>query len=353
MFTVFPINDLFSDPGVYLEFKYRHQALLFDLGDIHRLTPRQILKIDYIFVSHTHMDHFIGFDHLLRICLGRDKRLHLFGPRGFLEHVSNRLLSYNWNLVNNYANDLAITAVEIDSGRRLTGQFSCKSSFQLQTPPVEEDFDGVLIKTPYFTMKGAILDHRIPVLAFRFEEESRVNIKKNALLEMSLPTGPWLMDLKELILKGHDDTCPVRIWWRDGERRIREKWALLGELRDRLVVIKGGRRLGYITDALGSPANAGKIVELVKDTDQLFIEATFLHGDIEAALKKSHLTARQAGALAREAGVKNLNLFHFSPKYRGQEDLLNREADRAFRGEDTADWETLFLRPLNNVIQGG
>jgi ribonuclease Z len=67
MYNAALINDPFGDPGVYVECKYRREAVLFDLGDLHLLPPRKLLKIDYIFVSHTHMDHFIGFDHLLRL----------------------------------------------------------------------------------------------------------------------------------------------------------------------------------------------------------------------------------------------------------------------------------------------
>ena len=66
MFTAFLINDPSGDPGVYLEFKYRREVFLFDLGELQRLPPKQIRKITHIFVSHTHVDHFIGFDHLLR-----------------------------------------------------------------------------------------------------------------------------------------------------------------------------------------------------------------------------------------------------------------------------------------------
>jgi len=64
MFSAVPVNDPLGDPGVYVEFKYRKEAFLFDLGDISGLPARKILKIRYIFVSHAHMDHFIGFDHL-------------------------------------------------------------------------------------------------------------------------------------------------------------------------------------------------------------------------------------------------------------------------------------------------
>lgn len=80
MYSAFLINDPFGDPAVLIKSKYRHESVLFDLGDLHFLAPREILKIGHVFVSHTHMDHFIGFDTMLRICLGRNQRIRLFGP---------------------------------------------------------------------------------------------------------------------------------------------------------------------------------------------------------------------------------------------------------------------------------
>lgn len=84
------VNGPLGDPALYIDFKFAKRAILFDLGEIRSLSPRQILKVSQIFISHTHMDHFIGFDHLLRICLGRDKKIYLFGPPNFLGQLKIR-----------------------------------------------------------------------------------------------------------------------------------------------------------------------------------------------------------------------------------------------------------------------
>ncbi len=81
------VNDSFGDPALYVEFLFEKRALLFDLGDISSLATRRVLRLSHIFVSHTHMDHFMGFDRMLRMCPGRDKALHLWGPPGFIERV--------------------------------------------------------------------------------------------------------------------------------------------------------------------------------------------------------------------------------------------------------------------------
>ncbi len=332
MFSAQLVNDPFSDPGVYVEFKYRHSAILFDLGDLHDLSPRKLLKISHIFISHTHVDHFIGFDYLLRVCLGRDCHISLFGPPGFHQQVENKMNAYTWNLVENYTNDFALHVTEVHPDFKKTRKYRCRTAFKPETGEEQESFNGVLVENNFFSVRGAFLDHKIPCLAFSLLEKNRVNIKKNVLQEMGLPVGAWLMDLKDQILRGDPDDTPVRVYWKEGKEEKREKFIPLGELKSTIVKVTPGQKITYVTDAVYNEENSRKIVELAVDSELLFIEATFLHEDAGKASQKYHLTAFQAGTLARQAGAKRISLFHFSPKYKGSKDLLVEEAMRAFNG---------------------
>jgi ribonuclease Z len=95
------VNGPFEDPALFIPFFFQKRALLFDMGDLHRLAPKEILKLTHGFVTHTHMDHFVGFDTILRTFLGRQKTFHIFGPPKFLQNIEGKLASYTWNLVEN------------------------------------------------------------------------------------------------------------------------------------------------------------------------------------------------------------------------------------------------------------
>jgi len=330
MFSARLVNDPFGDPALYLDLRYRREALLFDLGDIQGLPPRMILKIDHIFVTHTHMDHFIGFDHLLRVCLGREKHLALFGPPGFIGNVEGKLRAYTWNLVENYTNDFRLIATEIHPDRTETAVFSCRQAFRPGMERREAPFDGTILEREAYRVKAIFLDHRVPCLAFRLEEKRRVNVMKSALEEMGLPGGEWINSLKDSIYRNDPDDRSFRARRKGEDRKIVERVLPLGELKEKIVKMTPGQKMVYISDVIYSPGNAERLVELARGADVLYIEACFLEEDRERAADKYHLTALQAGRLARLAGVKRFVLFHHSPKYRGMEERLEGEAMRAF-----------------------
>jgi ribonuclease Z len=333
MFSAELINDPFDDPGVYVKFKYKSEAILFDLGDLHHLPSRKILRISNIFVSHTHMDHFVGFDHILRICLGRNRHISLVGPPGFIKNVESKIAAYSWNLVESYENDFALHVTEVHENSRTTKSYHCRDAFRGETAEENRHFDGIVSESKNFIVRTVFLDHKIPSLAFSLKEKTHINILKNELREMGLPSGRWLTDLKELILRNEKDETPVIISGKNEERRMIETTLPLGLLK-KIVKITPGQKISYIADTLYSEENAAKIVDLANGSDIMFIEASFLDADAERAAEKYHLTAKQAGTLARKAKAKRIVVFHFSPKYKGQREILENEALAAFEDID-------------------
>lgn len=127
------INAPFDDPGVFVDFLFSRRAILFDLGTLSNFSTRKLLRTSHVFVSHAHIDHFIGFDHLLRLCLGREKRLHLYGPPGFVAQVRHRLAAYSWNLVFSYDTDFTVIASEVHAdGSGLSAEFHCQRRFAVE-----------------------------------------------------------------------------------------------------------------------------------------------------------------------------------------------------------------------------
>lgn len=323
------VNEPFDDPALYVAFAFEKRAILFDLGDLSRLSSRDILKISHCFVSHTHMDHFCGFDRLLRLCLGREKRLHLYGPDGFLDNLEGKLRAYNWNLVDHYRYPFELTASEITTERIRTRRYACRTKFIPETGMDKlQPFDGVLLEEPSLQVEARILDHGIPCLGFSLTEPVHINIDKVALDQLALSTGPWLKNFKLALYCQKDPNTIIAAPTLDppgGQRCFR-----LGDLAGNITRTSPGQKISYITDTAGHSNNRKAIIELIRGAEHLFIESAFRSRDHDLATSKYHLTAGQAGEIAAQAGVKRYTLFHFSPRYSDDADTIRKEAQQAF-----------------------
>ena len=139
-------------------------------------------------------------------------------------------------------------------------------------------------------------------------------------------------ELKHAVLRGDPEEAPFRVWWREAGQ-VEERRFPLGELKRRVLKIVPGQKVAYVVDVVFSDENAAPIVALAKGSDILFIEAAFAQAETARAADRRHLTTAQAGHLARLAGVRRIEPFHFSTRYRGEEPRLLQEVAEAFGRE--------------------
>lgn len=330
------INGPFGDPALLVDLPHAGRAFLIDMGDLAACPPRKLLRVTDVLVSHAHMDHWCGFDHFLRLSLGREKVVRLFGPPGIAAQVGHKLGAYTWNLLGGYENDLAFLVTEVGEAvpESLTA-YRVRNAFAPEPGPPRGS-GPVLHGEGNLRVTAAVLDHGIPCLAFAIEEEAHANVWRNRLEGLGLGTGPWLRELKALALAGAPADTPVTARWRDGEGAVQERILALGPLAERVVTVSPGRKLAYVTDTAWTARNVARAVDLARGAEILFVEATFLHRDRERAATRRHLTALQAGTLAHLAGAKRVVPFHFSPRHADEEHALRAEVEAGFSGKAEA-----------------
>lgn len=325
------VNGPFGDPGLFVELRWQGRAVLFDLGRNDGLPAAELFKVTHVFVSHTHMDHFIGFDRVLRLFLNRDRTLHLYGPEGITECVAGKLSGYVWNLTDSYPFVFDVTEVTVAGARRTV--FRASTGFRPDPAPLlapqkeAPSATPVLVDEGAFRVRAAITDHRIPCLAFAIDEPQHLNVDPERLEKTGLAPGRWLKQLKELIRTGAPDSEKLRVQRADRS----EHEVTLAELRS-LVLETDGQKIGYIVDTRFCPENLAVLLPVMHNADVLYCESPFLDEDRDQAAMRFHLTAAEAGTIARMSRAHRLKVFHYSPRYQGRGDLLRQEAESAFRG---------------------
>lgn len=314
------VNGRFGDPALFVQMLHRREALLFDAGDLSALSARDLLRVTDLFITHMHMDHFIGFDALLRVHVGRDKVLRVTGPPGICERVEHKLQAYDWDLVERYDSDLLFDVCELGpDGPLASARFRFKRRFEREPLSVADDWNEVA----GLKLETALLEHHGPCLGFAVSEPAHVNVWKSRLEDRGLATGKWLQELKAAIVAGRPDDTMISLS-ADDQRPLSE----LGDL----VTISRGQKVAYVTDVADTPSNRAAIGRLAAGADLFFLEARFAAEDREQARQRAHLTTRATGEIARAARVRRLEPFHFSPRYEGEEQRMLGEVAAAFSG---------------------
>src|SRR5512144_2667315 len=203
------LNGQTGDPALLVALRWQGRALLIDLGRIDRTPGHVLLPVEAVFVSHAHMDHFKGFDQLLRIFLARYATLRLYGPAGLADCVAGKLAGYTWNLTDEYA--FAVEVTEIGDGQLRTCRFAARQRFAREPVGAPRPFTGVVVSDPVFTVEAAPLDHKIVSVAYAVRERTHLNVRPDALAALGLQPGPWLNALKHAVRTDAPEATPIDV----------------------------------------------------------------------------------------------------------------------------------------------
>ena len=299
-----------GDPSLYIDLIDRKRGILFDCG-LNYFRHAQLRKVSDVFISHTHIDHFIGFDTLLRLNLAEDKRIDVYGPPGITQNVVGKLHAYTWNICQNLC--LIIAVHEVLPKKILLTELESWRGFAVNSPS-ELPHSDVLLQDTDFSIKYLELDHKTPSFAYSFIEADSCNVRKETMQAMGLQPGPWVAELKKSAFR---------------EKTVDELFEIAGtpyrldELTEKLIIRKQGCKISYLTDFLFERRRVDDIRRFVWESDLFFCEAAFSEAERDKAKATHHLTAKEAGKLASLAQAKQLILFHFSKRYQDYSVLLN------------------------------
>ena len=301
------------DISLLVQVQNQPHGYLVDCGALRDYSVRQLQRVRAVFVSHTHVDHWIDFDRLVRHQVQDDIEVLVCGPRGIGDRVSAKLRAYNWNLLDARAARYRVR--EITEPGRVEEYLLRPPHYQPGTPSTHT---GALFTDAGVRVEYALLDHRIPSVAYCFVTPDRLQLR---LAGTDYRGGPWAAALKAAYRQNRPDT-PLRI--DDTHHRAGDLFHLLHELP--------GMRAGVVLDHAIGAANRSAIRTLFRGADTVYIESYFLQKDRELALRKAHSTAVESARTLSGIGVKHAHPIHHSRKYSEAEvATLHREFYTAFR----------------------
>lgn len=278
----------------YLEINNHH--FLIDCGEGTQRQMRKyrvsFSKINHIFISHLHGDHFFGLVGLISTfgILGRERELHIYAPKGIKE----------------------VTLLQLK-----TAQSHAK--FPINFHELSSKKSEIILEDTKVTVRTIPLNHRVYANGYLFTEKP--NPKKLHL--GNIKNYPEIDRADYLNIKaGKDITLSTGEIVPNSELTLPPKKPL---------------SFAFCSDTTYKP----DIVPIIKNVDLLYHEATFLEDKKDLAKKTKHSTAKEAASIAKKAEVKKLILGHYSGRYK---DITNfkSEAKYIFENSDLAEPGKIF-----------
>lgn len=309
------INSPFDDSSVFVRNVYMKKAVLFDCGRLGNIENSEIADVTTVFISHTHIDHFIGFDRFLRGSLLSNNVVKIFGPRGIINNVKGKLSGYTWNLIQDY--ELSFHVFELTDDGIYSSLFSSKNFFNEERLGRYEE---KLMLDDDFSVEYDFFDHGIPSVGYRLKEPVRISINKDKMKAEKILSGQWIKDFKNIVLCNDKSNNEILVDTVDGQKKY-----YINELTEKIVEFPKPQDITYITDIAPSYENYKKAVKLSYESFLLIIEAVFLQQDIEHADAKKHLNINLSKGIFKESLSEYVSFGHFAPKYDRQREEFFKE----------------------------
>ena len=273
----------------------KNHLFLIDCGEGTQVQLRKnkikFSRINHIFISHLHGDHFFGLPGLISTfrLLGREKAMHIYGPKGIKEAITLLLkLGDSW------------------------------TNYPLIFHELNSKEPQLIFEDEKVTVETIPLNHRIYTNGFLIKEkpaERKLNIEAVAKYKID---KCYFQNIKN----GKDFTF-------DDGTIISNKKLTFDPPKP--------KSYAYCSDTGYYP----EIIEQIKNADVLYHESTFLESEAKLSIKTKHATAKQAATIAKKAGVGSLILGHYSTRYKSIE-LFKEEALEIFQKVELADDGKIF-----------
>jgi ribonuclease Z len=315
---------LLDDPVLLVNVRPLGRAILLDCGQIHHLAKRVLKSLDAVFVTHAHMDHFMGFDTLVRHIHVSPRTVELFGPPGIAGKVSAKLAGYDWNLTEFYWCSFRVHEVHADRMLHFTlpgaEGFPCR-------PDGETSRQGTEIyRNGFLTVDADLCDHNtLPTLVFRISERPTFWIDGGKTAAAGFVPGEWLRELKSRFYRGELDGKTITLPTRSPDGGMGEKTVDGRDLFEAIRRDQEPASIGYLTDIGASDANLATVRRLLSGVTLLACECSFLAADVAKARKSHHLCTADVSALARELRPGWLLPMHLSKSYNTKGHLIYDE----------------------------